>query len=78
MGYSPVLPKLLLDMIVAEMELWSEDRKYGLRLSEEHLSAILGQCRQAVPNETGGILVGTYTQSHDCAVVTSVSGAPIV
>ena len=58
------------------LEFWSADRRFGLRISEMQVSAILGMCARAMPNETGGLLVGFYNETRDCAVVTNVSGAP--
>jgi integrative and conjugative element protein (TIGR02256 family) len=40
------------------------------------LSRVLELGRRAAPKETGGVLVGYYTEAQDCAVVTEVSGAP--
>lgn len=59
-----------------DLEFWSEDRTFGLRIPAEILSRILELSRRAAPRETGGILVGFYTESQNCAVVTEVSGAP--
>ncbi len=33
-------------------------------------------CRKAKRSETGGILAGRYSEGHDCAVVTEVTGPP--
>ena len=37
---------------------------------------MLELCSHATPDETGGVLVGTYTSEHDCALVLEVSAAP--
>ena len=58
-------------------EAWSEDKKYGLRISEKIVKKILGFCVKAGNKETGGILVGYYNQHHDCAIVTDCSSPPI-
>ena len=57
-------------------ELWSADRRYGVRIQREVLGAILGMCAQAGSVETGGILVGRYNREHSCAQVTRASPAP--
>jgi integrative and conjugative element protein (TIGR02256 family) len=40
------------------------------------MDKILKLCMEAGNAETGGILVGHYTEKHDWAIVTDVSGAP--
>jgi integrative and conjugative element protein (TIGR02256 family) len=55
-----------------ELEFWSKDRKYGLRLGVAQTSALREACAAAGPNETGGLLIGTYNEILDCAVVTRV------
>lgn len=57
-------------------EFWSEDRQFGVRCTEEVLHYMLSTCRQSGPNETGGILVGFYKETLDCAQVTTASSAP--
>jgi integrative and conjugative element protein (TIGR02256 family) len=59
-----------------DVEFWSTDRKFGLKLPEEKMSLLLEMCAQSAPHETGGVLIGFYTNAHDCAVVTAVSRAP--
>jgi integrative and conjugative element protein (TIGR02256 family) len=59
-----------------DLEFWSEDRAFGLRIPAEILSRVLELSRGAASKETGGILVGFYTEAQDCAVVTKASGAP--
>lgn len=60
-----------------DLEFWSSDKLFGLRLSSKHFSYILKECARAAPNETGGIFIGYYTDNLDCAYVTAVSKAPI-
>jgi len=57
-------------------EAWSTDRCYGLRIPSKVIERILELCRRASCVETGGILVGYYAKSHDCAIVTACSSAP--
>lgn len=61
---------------MADVEFWSEDRRFGLRVSPQTLSQVLDWSSRSAPEETGGVLVGFYTEAHDCAVVTEASGAP--
>jgi integrative and conjugative element protein (TIGR02256 family) len=66
----------LLRFPVSSTALWSEDRQFGVRLAEEVLRHMLQACRQSCPHETGGILVGYYVDTLDCAVVTAATTAP--
>ena len=59
------------------MELWSQDRRFGLVLSAGHRRLLLERCSASWPNETGGILVGYYTEPRDLAVITQVPEAPV-
>lgn len=59
-----------------ELELWSEDRHFGLKLSANTIQQIIKQCQHAYPLETGGVLVGHYTGTYNCALVTAASKAP--
>lgn len=59
-----------------DVEFWSEDHRFGLRIPAETLARMLELCRRDAPKETGGVLAGYYTNAHDCAVVTGVSEAP--
>lgn len=54
----------------------SVDATFSLKLSAEHLNNMLAICKKARSTETGGILIGYYTETHDCAVVTKVLGPP--
>jgi len=58
------------------LEFWTNDRRFGLRLSKHQVWQILRMCVCANGTEVGGILVGVYTSAHDCAIVKVVSGAP--
>jgi len=61
---------------MVDVEFWSEDGRFGLRVPGEMLSRVLELSRQASPLETGGILTGFYTDAHNLAVVTQATGAP--
>jgi hypothetical protein len=52
----------------------TQDRRFGLALSKERLSEILAFCRQASPHETGGLLIGRYSDRRELAVVSHVTG----
>lgn len=58
------------------LEFWSKDDAYGLRMSDLNLSKMLEHCENSFPDETGGILIGSYTKSLDCAAVELVTGPP--
>ncbi len=47
-----------------------------MRLADEVLRQMLHFCRQSALNETGSILVGSYTDTLDCAEVIAASTAP--
>src|SRR5438874_5552195 len=57
-----------------DLDFWSNDRSFGLHVGEEPMWNILWLCGRSGSCETGGILVGHYTDAHNCAVVTAVSG----
>ena len=59
-----------------DLEFWSADHRYGLRLGAQQTTKILKLCAESAPNETGGILIGEYSPVHDCAIVTAVTAAP--
>lgn len=50
------------------------DRRFGLALSKERLSEILAFCRSAGERETGGLLIGRYSDLRDRAIVSQVTG----
>jgi len=57
-------------------EYWSPDRKFGIVIKEWHITKILEECKNSGYRETGGIVVGYYTENLDCAIVTDVSFSP--
>ena len=61
---------------MSDMEFWSKDGKFGLRIADQELSKVINICNQDNTKEIGGILVGFYTEAHNCAVVSAISGAP--
>lgn len=68
--------KCIRELTTNALEFWSDDRRFGLRIISEELSRLLSICSDSGPMEVGGILVGSYTAAHDCAIVTAVSGPP--
>jgi proteasome lid subunit RPN8/RPN11 len=61
---------------MAELGFWTPDHRFGLKIAADVVEAILGHCRDARDVETGGILIGEYTDLHDCALVHQVTGPP--
>lgn len=58
------------------LEFWSEDRCFGLLLGRAQVQSLLRFTRKAHAEETGGVLVGRYSEALDCAEVTRVSAPP--
>lgn len=54
----------------------SEDNRYKLVLRKHALKTILDECLKSGRNETGGVLVGYYSDELDQAIVTQVSTKP--
>jgi len=63
-------------LTMAELEFWTPDHRFGLKIPADVVEAILGHCRDARDVETGGILIGEYTDPHDCALIYQVTGPP--
>ncbi len=61
---------------MADRHFRSPDKRFGVLIPEAALAKAVKQCGKAGRRETGGILVGRYTGTHDCAVVTYASDAP--
>ena len=53
------------------------DQKYGCQLSNVAIQGMLTLCQRSKATETGGVLVGYYSENYSYAVVTEVSSAPI-
>lgn len=58
------------------VEWWSCDDRFGVRISVKQIENVLGIFRSAYPQETGGILIGSYATSLDCAVIESMTKPP--
>ncbi len=54
----------------------SPDCRYGLHIPETEMRRILAHCRDARSCETGGILIGRYSNAHDWAIVSETTGPP--
>jgi len=54
----------------------SADRSVGVELEERAVTTMLKLCRRSAPLETGGLLVGHYSDWGDRAVVTQIIGPP--
>jgi integrative and conjugative element protein (TIGR02256 family) len=61
---------------MSDLDYWSESHTLGVRIGPDTLTRILESCRRSHPEETGGILVGYYTETLDCAMVTDASERP--
>lgn len=58
------------------LEFWCKDDTFGLRMDDLNLKKMLKLCEESYPNETGGILIGNYTNALDCAVIETITGPP--
>jgi integrative and conjugative element protein (TIGR02256 family) len=61
---------------MSNFEFRSEIGAFGVTIGSDTLARILMACRRSLLEETGGILVGYYTDTLDCAVVTDASKRP--
>lgn len=52
------------------------DRRLAVVIGDNIRSRLIAHCARAGRNETGGVLVGRYTDLHDQALITEVSGPP--
>lgn len=59
-----------------DMHFSSEDNRYQLVLRKHAQKTILDECIKSGRNETGGVLVGYYSDELDQAIVTQVSTKP--
>lgn len=49
---------------------------YGVRLPNQELQHIYDLCKDSYPYETGGILIGRYSEDLKWAEITAITGAP--
>ncbi|RKH24590.1 hypothetical protein D7V77_20315 [Corallococcus sp. CA041A] len=59
-----------------DLEFHSEDACFQVHLPQPLLRKLLKLCRASEQHETGGILVGHYSEALDCARVRRVSSPP--
>ncbi|MEQ9442146.1 MAG: Mov34/MPN/PAD-1 family protein [Cyclobacteriaceae bacterium] len=59
---------------MSSTEFWSPDRLFGLSISNEYIEKIIAIAKRAGTCETGGVLIGRYTETQDCALLTQVVG----
>lgn len=59
------------------IEFQSLDKEYGVRISLENMSCIEELCSKALPNETGGILIGQYSDDCRWAEISIVTKPPV-
>lgn len=57
----------------APVERWTPDSLYGARIESSALRTILDTCRVSGRSETGGILVGRYSEDRRLATIQSAS-----
>lgn len=60
----------------SDIILASKDGRFSIQLAQELVEKMRDICLQSCHYETGGIVVGSYTHDHACAVITDVSDAP--
>ena len=49
---------------------------YGVKLPDQELEYIHSLCMNSYPYETGGILIGRYSDDLKWAEITTITGAP--
>lgn len=54
----------------------SAENRFGLTIYAAEIQSVLKYCANSNGKETGGILIGRYSQEHNMAIVTRVSGPP--
>lgn len=57
-------------------EFFSKDKHFGCRLIAAHVEQLRRLALEAWPDETGGILIGYYTDNLNMAVITNVEPPP--
>lgn len=61
---------------MSELHYSSSDKQYQMLLRESALQEILKQCSNSGKLETGGTLIGYYSDELDTAIVTQISHEP--
>lgn len=65
-----------LDLQLCDRRFRSDDERFALEIKSKELGKMLQLCVDAGGLETGGIVVGNYSQSHEVALIRDVSGPP--
>jgi len=65
-----------LDLQLCDRRFRSDDERFALEIKTKELGKMLQLCVDAGRLETGGIVVGNYSQSHEVALIWDVSGPP--
>lgn len=55
----------------------SVNELYGVEILQSEMTHIQELCVAALPNETGGILIGHYSDNMAWAIITKVTGPPL-
>ncbi len=63
--------------ISKELVFQTENEKYGMKICKDFINRILNHCQNASPNETGGIMVGYYSDDLRWTIVTDITGPPV-
>lgn len=61
---------------MSESVYWSNGRRYEVKIGDDIIAMMVKLCVQAAGKETGGILVGQYTEDLRCAHILAASPAP--
>lgn len=69
-------PIMMINKMKKPLDFWSNDNRFGLRISAPEVDLMLDLCERSGLVETGGILIGEYTPALDCAVVTEITPPP--
>jgi integrative and conjugative element protein (TIGR02256 family) len=59
-----------------ELKFLDDQHIFSIRIKQLFVEDILNRCDKSLPNETGGILVGSYIDNYSCANISKVLKAP--
>ncbi|MBU4535445.1 MAG: Mov34/MPN/PAD-1 family protein [Euryarchaeota archaeon] len=54
----------------------STDNKFSAEITDEILNDIHGECIKSNDTETGGIIIGKYSEDRSNAIISSITGPP--
>ncbi len=63
-------------MAEAPSDYWTQDGRFGVRIERRAVESIVADCARSGRRETGGILVGRYSDDRRLALVLSASSPP--